>query len=77
MKKHSKMHKLLAETLLEFETLTGDEVRDIVLRGKKPDRPIINKKGGGMNVDSSLTGKKTDKGGWGLAGKVGSRREAQ
>merc|ERR1711966_118914 len=37
LKKHSKEHKLLAETLLEYETLTGDEVRDLVLKGKKPD----------------------------------------
>ena len=28
--KYSWEHKLLAETLLEYETLTGDEVRDLV-----------------------------------------------
>jgi ATP-dependent metalloprotease len=46
MKKYSKEHHLLAETLLEYETLTGDEVRDIILNGKKPNRPIVNKEGG-------------------------------
>lgn len=45
LKKHSKKHYLLAETLLEYETLTGDEVRDLVLRGTKPLRPVINEKG--------------------------------
>jgi ATP-dependent metalloprotease len=44
--KHSREHKLLAETLLEYETLTGDEVRDLVFKLKKPDRPVINKQGG-------------------------------
>jgi hypothetical protein len=29
--KHKKEHKLLAECLLKFETLTGEEVRNIVL----------------------------------------------
>ncbi len=47
LKKHSKEHKLLAETLLEYETLTGEEVRDIILKGKKPDRPVVNNEGGG------------------------------
>lgn len=44
--KHSREHKLLAETLLEYETLTGDEVRDLVKKRKKPNRPVINKDGG-------------------------------
>lgn len=44
--KYNKEHKLLAETLLEYETLTGDEVRDIVLKRQKPKRPVINKEGG-------------------------------
>lgn len=39
LSKHSAKHKLLAETLLEYETLTGDEVRDLVLKGIKPKRP--------------------------------------
>ena len=40
--KHAREHKLLAKTLMEYETLTGDEVRTLVLEGGKPDRPIIN-----------------------------------
>ena len=44
--KHNKQHHMLAKTLLEYETLTGDEVRDIVLKGIRPERPIINKEGG-------------------------------
>jgi ATP-dependent metalloprotease len=43
---HSKRHHLLAKTLLEYETLTGDEVRDIIVKGKKPKRPVINKEDG-------------------------------
>lgn len=53
--KHSAQHKLLAETLLEYETLTGDEVRDLVKKGRKPDRPIINKTGGSRG-DISILG---------------------
>jgi len=56
LKKHSKSHHLLAQTLLEYETLTGDEVRDIVLRGKKPNRPIANKDGGARGDRSALGG---------------------
>ena len=57
--RHKKHHQLLAETLLEYETLDGDEVRDVVLRGKKPNRPIVNKKGGAMgNFNSSTSGTK-------------------
>jgi ATP-dependent metalloprotease len=44
--KYSEEHKLLAETLLEYETLTGDEVRDLVKKRIKPSRPVINKNGG-------------------------------
>ena len=53
--KYSKKHKLLAETLLEYETLTGDEVRDLVMKGKKPNRPIINHSGGSRGDTSILT----------------------
>jgi len=53
--KHHAAHKLLAETLLEYETLTGDEVRDLVKKGRKPDRPIINKAGGSRG-DTSILG---------------------
>jgi len=54
--KYKKHHHLLAETLLEYESLDGDEVRDVVLRGKKPNRPIVNTRGGAMgNFNASST----------------------
>merc|ERR1712232_1118339 len=54
--RYKKHHKLLAETLLEYETLDGDEVRDVLLRGKKPNRPIVNTRGGAMGkFDASST----------------------
>jgi ATP-dependent metalloprotease len=55
LKKHSKEHHLLAETLLEYETLTGDEVRELIKRGAKPKRPVINKEGG-QRGDTSIIG---------------------
>jgi len=45
LSKYAAEHKLLAETLLEYETLTGDEVRDLIQHRKKPSRPIIAKGG--------------------------------
>ena len=72
LQKHSKAHHLLAETLLEYETLTGDEVRDIVMKGTKPKRPIVNKNKGArgdiamlQETTSSPSGK-TSLSGWGL-----------
>jgi len=59
--KNSSRHKLLAQTLLEYETLTGEEVRDLVQRGKKPNRPIINKDGGSRG-DTSILGGNDKKG---------------
>lgn len=53
LQKHTAEHALLAATLLEYETLTGDEVRDLVIKGVKPKRPIINKEGGSRG-DSSI-----------------------
>jgi ATP-dependent metalloprotease len=52
--KHQSRHKLLAETLLEYETLTGDEVRNVVENGIKPKRPVINKVGGERGDTSIL-----------------------
>jgi len=78
LKRYSKEHHLLAETLLEYETLTGDEVRDIVKKGKKPNRPIINKDGGARGDRSILAGGKSSSPSKlpGLGGKVaGSRRD--
>jgi len=55
--KHSKQHHLLAKTLLEYETLTGDEVRDLIKKGVKPKRPVINTDGGARgNRDVLSTG---------------------
>jgi len=77
LKKHSKQHKLLAQTLLEYETLTGDEVRELIRKGKKPNRPIINKDAGAKN-DEILSGRKGDSRlPGGVGGKVGTRRDAQ
>jgi ATP-dependent metalloprotease len=64
--KHAQEHKLLAETLLEYETLTGDEVRDLVKKRIKPNRPVINTKGGARGdtsiVNKKHGGKKSDEG---------------
>ena len=82
LKKYTKEHHLLAETLLEYETLTGDEVRDIILKGKKPNRPITNKDGGARGDRSVLSAKSSSSSSSrskfpGLSGKVaGSRRDA-
>jgi len=76
LKKHAREHRLLAETLLEYETLTGDEVRMLILKGTKPGRPIVNKSGGARGdrsvlVDSSKPKSRLP----GLGGKVGTRRD--
>ena len=60
LSKHHRQHHLLAKTLLEYETLTGDEVRDLIKKGTKPKRPVINKDGGARGnreVLSAGTGK--------------------
>jgi ATP-dependent metalloprotease len=57
LKRHSKEHHLLAETLLEYETLTGEEVRALIMNGTKPKRPVINKEGG-QRGDTSVIGAK-------------------
>merc|ERR1719232_958970 len=56
--KYEKQHHLLAETLLEYETLTGDEVRDIIHRGIKPNRPTVNHNKGAIG-DQTLILKKS------------------
>jgi len=54
--KRSKEHHLLAQTLLQYESLTGDEVRDLLLRGRKPSRPVVNHQGGAIGKQKiSLT----------------------
>merc|ERR1719491_2072471 len=81
LKKHSKEHKLLAETLLEYETLTGDEVRDLVLKGKKPDRASVNTDGslGDQSIIKSKTTEKKKARGRlaGFADKLDPRRGAK
>ncbi|KAL7437491.1 hypothetical protein ACHAXH_005143 [Discostella pseudostelligera] len=80
LKKHSKEHKLLAETLLEYETLTGDEVRDLILKGKKPDRPVVNTDGslGDQSILKAKSSEKKSRGGLAdLAEKVRPRRGAR
>lgn len=59
--KYSAQHKLLAQTLLEYETLTGEEVRDLITKGKKPNRPVINREGGGRGDMSVFGDKEKDK----------------
>eukprot|EP00573_Skeletonema_grethae_P006441 CAMPEP_0201695246 /NCGR_PEP_ID=MMETSP0578-20130828/7258_1 /ASSEMBLY_ACC=CAM_ASM_000663 /TAXON_ID=267565 /ORGANISM="Skeletonema grethea, Strain CCMP 1804" /LENGTH=830 /DNA_ID=CAMNT_0048181063 /DNA_START=145 /DNA_END=2637 /DNA_ORIENTATION=- len=81
LKKHSKEHKLLAETLLEYETLTGDEVRELILNGKKPKRPVVNTSGGGRG-DQALVAKTKKEGKSRLAGladkiRGGKKEDAQ
>lgn len=64
LQKHSKVHHLLAETLLEYETLTGDEVRDLVKRRVKPKRSVMSDKRGERGDTSVLTstsGRRTTK----------------
>lgn len=59
LSRYSKKHHLLAKTLLEYETLTGDEVRQLIKKGIKPKRPVINKNGGARGNGEVLTGGKT------------------
>ncbi len=74
--KYSKEHHLLAETLLEYETLTGDEVRDIVHKRKKPNRSIVNKEEGARGDRSVLNASKPTSNSKfpGLGGKVAESR---
>ena len=71
LKKYSKEHHLLAEALLEYETLTGDEVRVIIEKGQKPKRAIQNKEKGARG-DRSVLETNSEKPRIGLSGKVGS-----
>eukprot|EP00549_Striatella_unipunctata_P011073 CAMPEP_0118686302 /NCGR_PEP_ID=MMETSP0800-20121206/7736_1 /TAXON_ID=210618 ORGANISM="Striatella unipunctata, Strain CCMP2910" /NCGR_SAMPLE_ID=MMETSP0800 /ASSEMBLY_ACC=CAM_ASM_000638 /LENGTH=745 /DNA_ID=CAMNT_0006583329 /DNA_START=55 /DNA_END=2292 /DNA_ORIENTATION=- len=62
LKKYAKEHELLAETLLEYETLTGDEVRELINYGRKPKRPIIRTQTGqtpSKALGSRMEGKKS------------------
>eukprot|EP00542_Grammatophora_oceanica_P010823 CAMPEP_0194042930 /NCGR_PEP_ID=MMETSP0009_2-20130614/14646_1 /TAXON_ID=210454 /ORGANISM="Grammatophora oceanica, Strain CCMP 410" /LENGTH=756 /DNA_ID=CAMNT_0038686969 /DNA_START=186 /DNA_END=2453 /DNA_ORIENTATION=+ len=79
LKKHAKAHHLLAQTLLEYETLTGDEVRDIVKRGIKPKRPVINTQNGqrgNTSIVGGSSGSSSGGGGGAGGGKKGGRSAA-
>jgi hypothetical protein len=60
--------------------LTGDEVRDLILKGKKPERPVVNTDGS-LGDQSILKAKKSEviprTGLAGLADKVRPRRGAK
>ena len=70
LRRYAYEHKMLAETLLEYETLTGEEVIDIVKRRKKPSRPVINKEGG-KRGDTSVVSSK----GRGGKGRLGMKKD--
>ena len=56
--------------------MTGDEVRDIIHHGKKPNRPIINTRGGAKGDQSLFEKERTSKPPIsGVGVKVGARRE--
>ena len=42
LRRHSAEHHRLSRALIEYETLTGKECQEIVLRGVKPDREKVN-----------------------------------
>lgn len=72
LKKHSREHHLLAETLLEYETLSGKEVIDVIKFGQKPNRPIVNNENGARNDTNILKSTSvTDA----IGRKVGSTRD--
>ena len=60
----SKRHHMLAQALIQYETLTGDECRDIVNKGKMPKRDKENVEDGAKG-DQSILGK-----GFGIKGIV-------
>ena len=72
---------LLIKFSVKIIALTGDEVRDLILKGKKPDRPVVNTADGSLGDQSILKAKRsevTPRGGLaGLADKVRPRRGAK
>ena len=49
-------HVRLAEALLEYETLTGKEILDLVNKNKRPDKKVENTAGGGRGDTSIVEG---------------------
>ena len=60
MTEHRDAWTSIAEGLLEYETLTGEEIRDL-LNGKKPERPDIAEDEGGPSSAVPVIGKKKPK----------------
>ena len=54
LKDNAKRHHMLAKALMEYETLTGDECRAIVLKGKLPKRKKENLENGAKGDQSIL-----------------------
>jgi len=75
--KHARQHQLLAQTLLEYETLTGDEVRSLVHKGIKPKRPVINKNGGARGDPKVLNDKGIAGGAAGGKARLGREKQQQ
>lgn len=69
MTKHRDKWTLIAEGLLEYETLTGDELRNMVENGKMPDRPDEPDEPSGTASTVPVIGKRRKKdGGEGFSG---------
>jgi ATP-dependent metalloprotease len=56
LKKYHREHERLSEALLEFETLTGKEIDDLVHKNIRPKRAVENKRGGAKGDTSILSG---------------------
>jgi ATP-dependent metalloprotease len=56
LRKYHKEHKSLSEALLEFETLTGKEIDDLVHKNIRPKRVVENTRGGAKGDTSILSG---------------------
>lgn len=65
MTEHSEQWESIAEALLEYETLTGEEITNL-LKGIKPERPEEDDDEEGPTSAVPITGKKPKEGGEGL-----------
>ncbi len=64
LKKYNRDHERLAQALIEYETLTGQECRDLVFKGIKPRKVVVKSKDRGGGGARSI-----------LGGKIGIARE--